>query len=284
MVNKLQKIKNYLNLIRFDKQTGTFLLLIPCLWGFAFADSNNLSNHLNIIIFFTIGAFIMRSSGCIINDIWDREIDKKVARTKTRPLASGEVSLKEALVIFTILNLAGLYILLQLRQLTIIIGLCSFIFVILYPLAKRVIKVPQIMLGLTFNIGAIMAYAEVTGVVRLEVVILYIACFFWTLAYDTIYAHQDKKDDLEIGVKSAALTFGKDSKTYIAIFYLITSICLLILGFITMKGISYFVLILAALLWWFLQIYKINLDDPKQCMKGFKNNQYIGILIFIAII
>lgn len=276
-------LRNYLNLIRFNKPAGTFLLLIPCLWGFAFA-TNNIAEHIYEIILFTLGAFIMRSSGCIINDIWDREIDKKVARTKTRPLASGAISLKEALIIFCVLSLAGLYILLQLRQITIIIGLCSFIFVILYPLAKRIMKVPQIMLGLTFNIGSIMAYVEVTGVLELEAVILYIACFFWTLAYDTIYAHQDKQDDLEVGVKSAALTFGKNSKKYIAIFYIITAICLYQLGFITMKGMEYFILILLVAILWLYQIYKINLDNPKQCMDGFKNNQYIGILIFIAIL
>jgi 4-hydroxybenzoate polyprenyltransferase len=278
------KLHSLVNLTRINKPIGIYLLLFPCLFAIGFAAEGNISDYKMQIILFTIGAVIMRSSGCVINDLWDVKFDRQVERTKNRPLASGEVTIQTAILLFIFLSLAGLWVLLQLKYKTIILGFIFFIPVILYPLAKRFMKMPQIFLALTFNAGALLAYVEITNKITIESVLLYIACFFWTLGYDTIYAHQDKKDDIKIGVNSSAITLGSKTKTHLYIYYSIMIFLFWQLGIITLKSQIYFLFLFLASIHAFWQIYFVKLDTPSECLKKFKSNQIFGLIMLIAVL
>ena len=204
-----QDLRPYVLLARLERPIGVWLLLIPGLWAIALAGAANTALQLKTALLFTLGATVMRAAGCVINDIWDRELDKSVERTATRPLASGQVSVKQASVFLGLLLLVGLLILLQFNKTTLFLGILSIPFIIAYPLMKRITWWPQIFLGLTFNFSALMGWSALTGEISQTATMLYGSGILWTLAYDTIYAHQDKEDDALIGIKSTARLFGQ---------------------------------------------------------------------------
>jgi 4-hydroxybenzoate polyprenyltransferase len=268
----------YLSLMRLDRPIGTWLLLLPGWWSLAMVDAPAYFYAL-----FALGALIMRGAGCVINDLWDRDFDKAVERTKSRPLASGAVTPYHAMVFLAGLLLTGLIILLQLSPVAIGLGGLSLIPVILYPLAKRVTWYPQAVLGLTFNFGALMGGAAVTNTVSLPSVLLYAAGFFWTLGYDTIYAHQDIADDSLIGVKSTARKFGARSPQFITMFYSLAAALIFSAGFCAkLHPIFYLFWGFSALhMMWQIRTWKM--DDAADCLKKFRSNRDFALLIFIGV-
>ena len=211
----------YAQLMRLERPIGWWLLLLPCWWGMGLAQlsvGGGLPNLWHAALFM-LGAIVMRGAGCVVNDLADQEFDAKVERTKNRPLPSGRVSRKQAYVFLGLLLLIGLVVLLQFNQLTIITSIASLAIVAIYPFMKRITYVPQLVLGLAFNWGALVGWTAETNTLTVSPIILYIAGIFWTLGYDTIYAHQDKEDDVLIGVKSTALLFGKSTPTWLGVFF-----------------------------------------------------------------
>ena len=281
-----RKLKSYILLMRLNSPIGSFLLMYPCLWGLIVAcgSFNKISQNLFLFIIFIFGSFVMRSAGCVINDIFDRNIDDKVDRTKTRPLASGAISLHDAIFTFITLSLSGLCILLSLNLLSIQIGLLSFFLLILYPLTKRITHWPQFFLAITFNIGVLIGYTSITNNITLEIIFLYFAGIFWTLGYDTIYAHQDIEDDISIGVKSTAILFGNSSKYWIILFYTMMVICLLVFGFISSQKLIFFFSITLVIIHQLSQIIKLDIKRPEVCLAIFKSNQYLGIIVCLALL
>lgn len=217
-----------------------------------------------------------------MNDIWDRDLDKAVERTSTRPLASGEVSLKQAIAFLGLLLAAGACILFSLNWTTIILGLCSIPLIIIYPLMKRITYWPQAFLGITFNFGALMGWAAVTGDIALPAILLYIGGFFWTIGYDTIYAHQDKEDDISVGIKSTALKFGDASKKWVFVFYMlaITLMALSVLNVQTQPLTMILLLLPIAHMAWQLQFW--NPDDQDNSLKMFKSNKLFGLALLLV--
>lgn len=280
------KLKSYILLTRLNKPIGSLLLMFPCLWGLIAACSSlsDIKQNMFIFIIFIFGSFIMRSAGCVINDIFDRNIDVKVERTKFRPLANKAIPLHDAVLIFITLSLIGLCILLSLNLLSIKIGVVAFFLLIIYPLTKRITHWPQLFLAVTFNIGVLIGYSAITNNLSIAIFFLYMAGIFWTLGYDTIYAHQDIDDDLSIGVKSTAILFGNSSKYWIASFYLLMTLSLVIFGIISSQKLLFFVFVLAIITHQFLQIVKLNIKKPEVCLAIFKSNQYLGLLICIGLL
>lgn len=280
-----QKIWPYLSLMRLDRPIGTWLLLLPAWWAMAM-EIGGLTNiqplYLYYFCLFAIGAIVMRGAGCVINDLWDRDIDKCVERTKNRPIASGQVSIKQAIIFLCGLMVIGLLILIQLPKFAIILGLISLVPVILYPLAKRVTWYPQAVLGLTFNFGALIGAAAIHNDLSLAAMLLYIAGFFWTLGYDTIYAHQDIADDGIIGVKSTALKFGSKSPLFVLSFYLIFMGLIYATGFLTGAKILFFIFWMVACLHILWQIKLWDIANPIDCLLRFRNNRNTGLIIFMA--
>jgi 4-hydroxybenzoate polyprenyl transferase len=262
------------------------LLLYPCLWGLISASSSIEEIRQNIFLFiiFILGAFIMRSAGCVINDIFDRNIDIQVDRTKSRPLADKSISLHESVVIFITLSSIGLCILLSLNTLSIKVGLLSFILLIIYPLTKRITYWPQLFLALTFNSGVLIGYAAITNILPFEIYFLYAAGIFWTLGYDTIYAYQDIDDDISIGVKSTAILFKDSAKYWISSFYILMSSNLLIFGLLSSQEMIYFLLLILILSHQLFQIYKLDIKRPEVCLAIFKSNKYLGLLVCLVLL
>ncbi|GAB4194601.1 MAG: 4-hydroxybenzoate octaprenyltransferase [Thalassobaculales bacterium] len=262
----------YARLARLDRPIGTWLLLLPCWWGLALAGAHDPALYL----LFAIGAIAMRGAGCTINDLWDRDIDRLVARTRDRPLASGALGLRQAFAFLAAQLGVGLAVLLLLPPFAWLLGAAVMALVVTYPLAKRVTDWPQAVLGLTFNWGALMGYAAVTGTLSWAAVALYAAGFFWTLGYDTIYAHQDKADDAIVGVRSTALLLGGWTKPAMAGFYAV-AVALLAMAVPTP------LLALPALhLAW--QIWRLDTADPANCLMLFRANRDAGLLVWLAIL
>lgn len=275
----------YGRLARFDRPIGWQLLLLPCLWSLALAwrtqsPETSLITILYFGILFLVGSVVMRGAGCVINDLWDADLDGKVERTQSRPIPSGEVSKKQALAFTIGLLLIGLLVLIQFNVPTIVWALGSLGFVVVYPLAKRVTYWPQFVLGLAFNWGALVGWTAVTGSMSLPAVLLYVAGIFWTLGYDTIYAHQDKEDDLIVGIKSTALRFGDKTKLWLVGFAVAQATCFLIAG--TYIGVSlwFYVSVIALFLGYLALLQKVDLNNPSQCIATFKAQLWIG-LIFV---
>lgn len=268
----------YLRLMRFDKPTGIWLLMFPCWWSVALASGGNPPPAMLLI--FLVGAAVMRAAGCIINDIFDKNIDAQVARTRMRPLASGEVTLPEAWVLLGFLLVIALVIALMLGSEVVALSVLWLPLVMLYPLMKRLIWWPQLFLGITFNAGAIIGWVAVTGEIALPAVILYAGTVFWTLGYDTIYAHQDKDDDARIGVKSSARRLGRYSKPFVAACYAVWCVALAGVGILLDAEWPYFLLwlVVAAHLMW--QIVRVNLDAPASCLRAFSSNTLTSAAIF----
>ena len=279
-------MKKYIKLIRLDKPTGIFLLYWPCTWGLTvgniYAENNDL--FLKYLILFFIGSFLMRSAGCIYNDIIDKNIDKKITRTKNRPIAKGLISSKQGWFAILVLILLSLIILLQLNLKSIIFGLTSGIFIILYPFMKRITYWPQLFLGITFNWGVILGWLAMGNELSILSVLLYFSAIFWTLGYDTIYGMQDLKDDLKIGVKSTSIKFEKNFKTFLSINYF-TSFALLIicLKLLNADVISYVIAILSGIIL-IIQIYSHQKNNSDKNFKLFALNNYYGLSVFITLI
>ena len=281
----MKQIKIFIKLTRLNKPIGFMLLFWPCAWGLTLGYNFNLETNLylkNLILFF-LGSVLMRSAGCIFNDIIDRDLDKKVKRTKKRPIASGEISVPQSLIYVIALCLMAFLILLQFNLLTIILGLGSMVLAFSYPFMKRVTYWPQLFLGLTFNWGIVMSWTSMTNSISIEPIILYIGAIFWTLGYDTIYGIQDIRDDEIIGVKSTSIKFKNNAKTFVGSCYSLSILMILILYF--MMEINKYFLILSTLfilsLIYQLKIFKVN--KPQTCLAAFKMNNLTGFFIFIFI-
>ena len=286
------KIKNYFikNLIpwyqlaRYDKPIGFLLLLWPCLWSYVYG-SIIFSYEIEIknIIYFVLGSILMRGAGCTWNDLLDKKYDSKVKRTKDRPLAANTVSINSAIIFLFLQLFFSLLILLQFNYLTKLIGFLSIVPIIIYPFMKRVTWWPQFFLGLTFNWGAILGWTSITNEISYHCIILYIGCIFWTIGYDTIYAHQDKVDDNFLGLKSTAIFLGDKTKYALFVFYIIFIITIvLIINMIGMKNLLlnfFFLLIICLHL--LSQIFFLKIDDPDSCLKIFKSNNSLGLIIFL---
>ena len=279
----------YFRLMRLHQPTGICLLLWPAWWSIALAGASSmhqigLMQQMVLLFLFLLGAIIMRSAGCIINDMWDRRIDAQVARTQHRPLASGELRLWQAWILLGLLLLAGLFILLSLKWYTILLGLVFLVMLAVYPLMKRWIAVPQVFLGCTMNAGALMGWSAVHGSLSLIPWLLYAAAFCWTLGYDTIYAHQDKIDDEQIGVKSAALAFGAATKKHICVYYVLMLLLLLSIGLLVQLSVLYDLALLCFFICLFYQLYRVDLDNVPQCRDSFKAHGWFGAILFIGIL
>lgn len=279
-----EKARPYLRLIRADRPIGTWLLLLPCLWSVAMA-----SNAAGFgtpapwfIALFMAGSFVMRGAGCVVNDLWDRKIDAKVARTATRPIASGEVTVRRAVVFLALLLAVGLLILLQFNAAAITLGVASLGLVAVYPAMKRITYWPQAFLGLTFNWGALLAWAAVTGNVGWPAFALYVAGFFWTLGYDTVYGHQDKDDDILVGVKSSSIKLGRNTRPFVALVYAVAVVLLAGAGMAADMGWFYGLMLAAAAMQFAWQVSTLDIDNPKNCLERFKSNRDAGLMIFLG--
>lgn len=280
------RLQPYAVLMRLDRPVGWWLLLLPGWWGILMATGGvrGFDPHdLGLFVLFFLGAVIMRGAGCVINDVWDRDLDKQVTRTKTRPIASGKISVRQALLFMLLLLIMGFCILLLMPRLTIILGVLSLFLVISYPLMKRITWWPQAFLGLTFNFGALMGYSAVTGDISFSVLCLYLAGIFWTLGYDTIYAHQDKEDDAMIGIKSTALLFGTRSKIWVSGFYLSSIFFLTFALWFASAGLLSFLLLCAPMAHFYYQIKKWDMDCPESSLYIFKSNYYFGLLVLLPL-
>jgi 4-hydroxybenzoate polyprenyltransferase len=279
-------IRPYLRLMRLDRPIGAWLLFWPCVFGLtlgAAAEHQGFPNPLYIVLC-GIGAVVMRGAGCTYNDIVDRDFDARVERTRGRPIPSGAVSVKAAWMFALAQALLGLLILLLFSRYAIALGASSLFLVVVYPFMKRVTWWPQAWLGLTFNWGALFGYAAVTGGLALPAYLFYAGCFFWTLGYDTIYAHQDKEDDVLVGVKSSAIRLGAATKPWIYVFYTAAVILMLAGGFTAGLGIAFAsaMAIPAAHMIW--QLSRLDIDRPLLCLRLFKSNRDTGALIAAALL
>tara|TARA_Y100000590_G_scaffold449439_1_gene587542 strand:+ start:43 stop:906 length:864 start_codon:yes stop_codon:yes gene_type:complete len=281
----MEKLQIFIQLTRLNKPIGFLLLFWPCVWGLTlgFYFNNEIELYIKYIILFFLGSVLMRSAGCIVNDIVDKDFDKKVKRTMSRPIASGKISVLESFVYVVFLCLLALVILIQFNKLTIILGMGSMILAFAYPFMKRITYWPQLFLGLTFNWGIIMGWVSITNDISIEPIILYIAAIFWTLGYDTIYGLQDINDDEIIGVKSTSIKFKNNVKLFVGICYSLFVLLVLVLCF--MMEIDKYLLTLSLLfifsLIYQLKVFKIN--DFKSCLASFKTNNLTGMLVFLFI-
>jgi len=275
----------WLRLIRADRPIGFWLLLWPCLWSTALAARamDEFPDPV-LMVLFAIGAFATRSAGCIYNDIIDRDIDMKVARTSQRPLASGQISLQSAIVLAIALCLVGLAVLLQFNAFAIALGFASVGIVLIYPLMKRVTFWPQAVLGLAFSWGALMGWAASFGSLAPAPLVLYAAAIAWTIGYDTIYAHQDKEDDAMIGLKSTALRFGANTPFWLSLFYGTALGALAFAGWLVGAGIIYYggLAVAGGQLAW--QVATLDIDDAQNCLQRFRSNNRFGAIVFIALL
>jgi len=282
----MQHLKIFISLTRLDKPIGYMLLFWPCSWGLAYAYSFNNDSSLLIhyLILFFLGSVLMRSAGCIVNDIVDKDFDKKVKRTKKRPIASGKISIRQSFFYAVILCALAFLILIQFNLLTILLGLGSMLLAFSYPYMKRITYWPQLFLGLTFNWGIIMAWTSINNTISVEIIILYISAIFWTLGYDTIYGAQDMADDEIIGLKSTSIKFKKNIKLFVSISYLITALTILYLfrGIIGLNILSF--LLIFFILSLIYQLMKFNKLQPKTCLDMFKLNNFSGLLLFLSIL
>ena len=283
----MKHLNLFIELIRLNKPIGYMLLFWPCLWGLTLVyDFNNeIYTYAKYLIFFLLGSILMRSAGCIVNDIVDKKFDKKVERTKNRPIASGKISIKLGLIYVIILCLCAFLILINFNKLTIILTLCSIPFAFLYPLMKRITYWPQLFLGITFNYGLILGWISIHGELNIIPLIMYFGAIFWTLGYDTIYGFQDIKDDEIIGVKSTSIKFKNIPFAFLIICYSIFLLSIII-GGITLKFNYIFFMSLTLLVYhlFFKQIAQLNIAVKKNCLKIFNSNNEIGLIIFVSII
>jgi len=283
----MKNFKLIIELTRLNKPIGFMLLFWPCVWGLAL--SYNFDLTLNVFIFYGLlffsGSVLMRSAGCIVNDISDKNFDKLVERTKNRPVASGKISIRLAIIYATVLCVIAFLVLINFNKFTILMALISMPLAFAYPLMKRFTYWPQLFLGVTFNYGLVLAWISIKNDISLIPIIFYLGAIFWTLGYDTIYGYQDIKDDEIIGVKSTSIKFKNNPKKFILICYLIFIAVLILIGVLMKFNFYYFLfLIIPILQLIFSQIYKLNVNDPLNCLAKFKSNNFLGLIIFINLL
>jgi 4-hydroxybenzoate polyprenyl transferase len=272
------KIQSYLALLRFHQPVGYWLLFWPCAWGITLAPNSQfpIPNALLLALFF-LGSVLMRSAGCIINDLWDRDFDRQVERTKTRPLASGAIAPKQAFIVLAVLLLLSLWIVLQLPIIVFWLALAALPLVVAYPLMKRIMWWPQLFLGFTFNYGALMGWAALRGTIEPPALWLYAGGICWTLIYDTIYAHQDITDDAKIGVKSTARLFAENTQIWLTGFALLMLVCF------AMAGVDFRTLPLLAVPL-AIQLWRLDISDPARCGRQFRFHALFGALIWAILL
>ena len=283
----MQNIKLFIELTRFNRPIGYMLLFWPCLWGLTIAYDFN--SGLEIFYFysflFLMGSILMRSAGCIVNDIVDKNFDKKVERTKNRPIASGKISVNLAIIYSVSLCGLAFLVLINFNKFTILMALLSMPLAFTYPLMKRFTYWPQLFLGITFNYGLVLAWISINNSINLVPIIFYFGAIFWTLGYDTIYGYQDIKDDEIIGVKSTSIKFKNNPKIFISLCYLFFIVALITVGILMDFEIFYFITLIIIFLHLIIyQIKNLNVVDPSQCLKKFKSNNFLGLVVFINIL
>ncbi len=275
----------YLRLARLDRPIGSWLLLMPCWWsvGLAGMHENRFPSVWQIVLFF-IGAFAMRGAGCTWNDLVDRDLDEKVERTRSRPIPSKQVTVAQATVFMLGQALVGLLVLIQFNRFTVITGFASLLVVVIYPFMKRITYWPQIFLGLAFSWGALMGWPAALGRLEWPPLVLYAGSICWVIGYDTIYAHQDREDDLLVGIKSTALLFGAQTPTMLASFYVAAVVLISAAGLMAGGGLIFTLglIAFAAHLAW--QVTRLDIDDPAHCLVLFKSNRDAGLILFGAML
>ncbi len=273
----------YALLMRLDRPIGAWLLFLPGLWAIALV-APSWAEGLRLVLLFALGAVVTRGAGCVVNDLWDRELDRRVERTRGRPLASGAVTPRQALAFLAALGAVSLAILFQLNAVAILVGLAALVPVVLYPLAKRVTDFPQAVLGITFGWGALLGSAAATGTLGWEAALLYAASFAWILGYDTIYAHQDREDDALVGIRSTARRFGERTRPFLAACYATAVALLALAGWVAgLNGWFYLALLLPAALL-ARQVRALDIHDPAHCLRLFKANREVGLAAALAIL
>ena len=283
----MNQVKLFIDLTRLKKPIGFMLLFWPCAWGLtlAYDFTENLNNYFFYLILFFLGSVLMRSAGCIINDILDKEFDAKVFRTKNRPIASGKISVKLAFFYALTLCLVAFLVLLNFNLFTIILALGSMPLAFSYPLMKRITYWPQLFLGITFNYGLILGWTAIKGEIDLAPILFYIGAIFWTLGYDTIYGYQDIKDDEIIGLKSTSIKFKGKEKKFIILCYIFLLIFLGVSSYyMKLNNFFYFLLLIPMFHLFFYQIKIFQPNKPKSCLKAFKSNNIFGLIIFLNIL
>ena len=280
----MSNLKIFVDLTRLNRPIGYLLLFWPCGWGLAYAYSfeKNIENYLLYNLLFFCGAVLMRSAGCIVNDIVDRKLDRRVQRTKNRPLASKLISVKKSLIYVLSLCSLAFCILIQFNLLTIVLGLASMTLAFSYPFMKRITYWPQLFLGLTFNWGFIMAWSSITNYLSIEIFLIYASAIFWTLGYDTIYGAQDIVDDEIIGVKSTSIKFKKMLKKFVFICYSISLIILALFFFNKMNSFYFLIPFSAFALSLYYQIFLFNKKKPLTCLNAFKINNFSGFYLLLT--
>jgi len=283
----MKQLNLFIELTRLKRPIGYMLLFWPCAWGLtlAYDFSKNLNDYFFYLSLFFLGSLLMRSAGCIVNDISDKEFDKKVSRTKNRPIASNQISVKLGIFYTLILCLLAFLVLINFNSLTILLALGSMPLAFTYPLMKRFTYWPQLFLGITFNYGLILGWTSIQGEINTVAIIFYLGAIFWTLGYDTIYGFQDIKDDEIIGVKSTSIKFKKKPKNFISTCYAFLIFSILIVGHIMDYNYFFYASLLITIAHlFFYQIEFFNSKDPSMCLKVFKSNNLIGLLIFCNIL
>ena len=281
----MQHLKIFIELTRLNKPIGFMLLFWPCSWGLAFAynENQNLNLFLYYLVLFFLGSVLMRSAGCIFNDIVDKDFDKKVQRTKNRPIASRKITVVQSLIYVFVLCLIAFVVLIQFNLFTIILGMGSMFLAFAYPFMKRITYWPQLFLGITFNWGIVMAWAAINNSLSLEIIILYLSAIFWTLGYDTIYGAQDMSDDEIIGLKSTSIKFKNNIRMFVLVSYFIST-GLVIYLFKDLFGINFFtfflIMYVSSLIY---QLFKLKKNNSKNYLKLFKLNNYAGLFLFAGI-
>ena len=282
----MHQINLFIELTRLKKPIGYMLLFWPCAWGLtiAYDISTNLNTYFFYIILFFLGAVLMRSAGCIVNDILDRKFDRKVSRTKNRPLASGKISVSLGIIYATVLCLLAFLVLINFNYFTIIIALASMPLAFTYPLMKRFTYWPQLFLGVTFNYGLILGWTSINSTISLIPLVFYFGAIFWTLGYDTIYGYQDIKDDEIIGLKSTSIKFKKNPYTFLYLCYTIFIFSLILTGYLMkLNNIFYLLMIIIIFQMFYSQLNKLNIKNTSSCLKIFKSNNLLGLLVLLSL-
>ena len=283
----MNQLNLFIELTRLKKPIGYMLLFWPCAWGLtlAYDFSKGINNYIIYLILFFLGSVLMRSAGCVVNDILDKEFDSKVFRTKDRPIASGKISIRLAIFYSFILCLLAFIVLINFNLFTIILALSSMPLAFTYPLMKRFTYWPQLFLGITFNYGLILGWTAIKGEIDIIPIIFYFGAIFWTLGYDTIYGFQDIKDDEIIGLKSTAIKFKGNAKKFLAICYSLLLILFTLGGYYMNFHFSYYLLLLVPFMHlFFYQMKVFNSNDPLSCLKAFKSNNLFGLIILLNIL
>ena len=282
----MNQLKIFTSLTRLNKPIGFMLLFWPWSWGltYAYTFDKNFDKFIYYLLLFFLGSVLMRSAGCIVNDIVDKDFDKKVKRTKSRPIASGKISLTKAIIYAGLLCLVAFFILIQFNFFTVILGMCSMLLAFSYPFMKRITYWPQLFLGLTFNWGIIMAWTAFNNEISSNIIILYISAIFWTLGYDTIYGAQDMSDDEIIGLKSTAIKFKKNIKLFVTISYLIAVTGIIYLFKNDIGSNLFSILLFLFILSLAYQCLKFDKKNPNSCLQMFKLNNYSGLFLFFGIL